>query len=118
MSQQMNQRVKRVWVADLRSGKDKQVTGSLQTKDGHCCWGVLCELHAEETGGQFEWDDDGMFLYYSEPKMPPIEVVKWAGLLHPIDSQVMINGLTRTLAVHNDYGVTFDQIADAIEAQL
>jgi hypothetical protein len=40
----MKAALKSKWVAALRSGKYKQVTGSLQNNGGFCCLGVLCDI--------------------------------------------------------------------------
>jgi hypothetical protein len=61
----------------------------------------------------------------SDSELPPFDVCDWAGFPNA-DSQfasaripdVTIDGKSMQLHEHNDNGATFDQLADAIEAQL
>ena len=43
----MKAKIRKLWQAELRSGKIKQARGQLRTKKGMCCLGVLCNLHAQ-----------------------------------------------------------------------
>lgn len=118
------------WVAALRSGEYEQTTGFLQTKDGYCCLGVLCDLHQRETGDG-EWlplgigdaphtqcyrDDLGVDGEYR----PPPGVREWADMeddpcvlaRHP-DGSVEREELVSL----NDDGFSFAQLADLIEEQ-
>jgi hypothetical protein len=123
MSARMNPEVKARWVAALRSGEYKQGTGHLNSQGAHCCLGVLCDLHAKQTGGQ--WDApsyrsggaryDGLSMGF------PATVVDWAGLddsAHGAGPELVIARAQLTAAAHNDRGRTFAELADAIEAQL
>ena len=52
----MNKRIKKKWIAALRSGEYVQGRGAMLTtdedgNDSFCCLGVLSNIHAEETGG-------------------------------------------------------------------
>ncbi len=75
----MNQEIKARWVAALRSGEYRQARGMLRDGDAFCCLGVLCDLHAKESGG--EWDNDGE--YHGADEILPADVVGWAGLIAP-----------------------------------
>ena len=114
----MKPQIKKLWVAALRSGDYVQGTGQLRTADNKfCCYGVLCNLHAQthpkiaakQTDSQFYMGSDGL---------PGSSVLFWAGLRN-VGAMVKIDGKIRELYSHNDNGeATFSQIADAIEAQL
>lgn len=113
----MNQRVKELWVAALRSGKYIQSYNRLRSPSGYCCLGVLCDIAASKTevggwvltsnGWVFNTDDD-----YADDTLPD-EVVEWAGLVdgNPDTSEF-------TLAYNNDHGKSFLEIADIIEREL
>ncbi len=51
----MNQRIKEMWVKALKSDEYIQGQGALRKVmdgiTGHCCLGVLCDIHSKETGG-------------------------------------------------------------------
>ncbi len=73
----MNKKVKKLWVAALNSGNYKQCRGQLNDCiGGYCCLGVLCDLHAEETGQ--EWTAGGHYL--TAVGHLPNSVIEWAGL--------------------------------------
>ena len=50
----MNTQIKQQWVTALRSGEYTQARWNLQTEQGFCCLGVLCDLYAKETGTEWE----------------------------------------------------------------
>ena len=104
----MNPRIKQLWVTALRSGQYRQGRGILRSTDGaHCCLGVLCDLHAKETGTLWYYDYLGAF------KWLPRQVADWAGLSSP-DPDILGSTLSRM----NDSGATFREIADIIEREL
>lgn len=124
----MDARIKKLWVAALRSGEYKQGKGRLRrplpgSEFEFCCLGVLCDLHAKETR-QGEWLNGGYkvpdFGSSSAYTLPPIEVYRWAGIGVQVDMHdtlFLIDGLRAGLDTHNDSGATFEQIAKAIEEQ-
>lgn len=122
----MNREIKAKWVEALRSGTYKQGRHALRrANDTYCCLGVLCDLHAKETGARWKGPNwSGHYIYGEEEESGglPKEVMEWAGL--PTD-----NGLVRlpmwnsqegcsTLAYKNDYGASFEDIANTIEQHL
>lgn len=132
----MNRDVGRLWVKTLRSNRFKQGRGYLGGEAGHCCLGVLCEL-AVEAGVITRADDDrtmtDVLIYaYRGPSavsgyrefLPP-EVVEWAGLPNAspsVPAAVVPRSVYAaeifqdpSLASLNDYGTSFDLIADMIE---
>jgi hypothetical protein len=109
----MNKRIKTKWLKALRSGEYKQTKGRLKDSVGYCCLGVLCDLHAKETGNT--WDESGNLpAYFGESGTLPDRVVKWSGVpdMNP-DIPEHYN-----LGAYNDVGATFEDIADAIERHL
>jgi len=122
----MNARIKKLWVAALRSGKWRKAKGMLRkTTNYRCCLGVLDEVYMEDTG-RGKWDE-GKFVcdegFQRNDKALTLEVIEWAGLNHPQGGSVNIGGETASLTIHND-GIegtrpkTQLEIADAIEEQL
>lgn len=116
----MDPAVKAQWVAALRSGKFKQATGQLRhDKSSFCCLGVLCHLMNPRAWRNDDW---GRPFYEGMEDVPPPIVAAWAGFPDMDDqwlkAQVTIDGGTSALAHHNDFGRTFAEIADAIEAQI
>ena len=115
----MNAKIKAEWVAKLRSGDFEQGKGRLRTDScAYCCLGVLTHLYVEEFG-----DHDNDFI--DGFKVLPAEVAAWAGLSrHDPVVQYQRDGmddkpLPCTLAALNDTtGLTFEELADVIEAQL
>ncbi len=118
----MNYRVKKRWIKELRSGVYKKTCCSLRHGDRFCVLGVLCDLHAKATGGEWEGGH-----YKGRGSELPDEVRYWAGLegysamvgLAPLESKY------ESLAQMND-GVdqdklsarSFKQIANCIERHL
>lgn len=106
----MNPTVKASWCAALRSGEYRQGTYQLRRKVDEdstvfCCLGVLCEISPHEYEGRDQW--------------LPRDVQQWAGLdknsprlLLPDSGRVSIDVL------NDDYGLSFNQLADMIEAHL
>ena len=126
----MRKEIAEKWVAALRSGEYEQTAGFLQTREGYCCLGVLCDLHLRETG-RGEWGPPGMggSLYtqcYRDDLgvdgeyTPPPGVREWADMeedpgvrvRHP-DGSVELEELVNL----NDDGFSFAQLADLIEEQ-
>jgi hypothetical protein len=114
----MNQEIKQKWVAALRSGEYVQGLGALNISGKFCCLGVLCDLHAKETGNVWK-GEDGVLLpkkkkYEEQTAVLPKVVQRWAELPH---NNPDIPG-RRSLASLNDAGKTFIEIADLIETTL
>lgn len=114
----MNERVKKLWIEALRSGEYQQAIGRLRIDDRFCCLGVLCDLHAKETGGMWLPDpalpEDQYFVYASADSVLPGAVREWAGL----NSQSPQVAGSSSLAYYNDTGRDFSFIAEQIEKHL
>jgi hypothetical protein len=120
--------VKEKWVKALRSGEYKQGMGTLKREDKYCCLGVLCDLHAKETGKTWYQQHSYAFtrkivsrkivsLYEGAVTEVPNSVAEWAGFseLDPkMDPKIGLRHATQL----NDNGYSFEQIADLIEENL
>ena len=127
----MDKDIKTKWVGALRSGEYTQGIGSLKSKGSeeklsHCCLGVLCELYDKATEGD-AWkygtrSPGGRVLYAhdGETNYPSCEVMDWARLWDVVpdggDNTVSIG--RDDLAILNDGGKSFEEIADIIESSL
>lgn len=121
----MKKKIKKEWVAALRSGDYKQGKGALRRDDTYCCFGVLCEL-AVAAGVADRIVSKRLYSYGPAGTFPgnyvgawaagflPSVVSKWAGLGDVGD--VVVDG--NSLADLNDNGATFQDIANIIEAEL
>lgn len=112
MEKTMNERIKKLWINALKSGKYKQTRHQLRRGDEFCCLGVLCDLHSKETGDK--WDLKSQPKYGSESEALPQNVINWADL-SSINPDF---GPMQTLAEANDGDATFEEIAQIIEDKL
>jgi hypothetical protein len=113
----MNPEIRAKWTEALRSDKYKQVTGFLNADGGMCCLGVLCDILHPEQWKQDLDVDAGLYLFDGEMQLPPDWICIEAGLPVPIRDGEGSNPVN-DLAEANDGGMTFEQIADIIEARL
>lgn len=122
----MNKRIKKLWIAALRSGEYKQAGGGLRpTKDTFCCLGVLCDIQRREDHGQWRRENgSGEFMFIGngrtfegEPAtgVLPLGTCEWAGLPDNGDPKL---DKRNTAANLNDSGKSFNYIADRIEKYL
>ena len=134
----MDSKIAAKWVAALRSGHYVQAKGTLRgpaNEDpgavGHCCLGVLCDLHKEfiesqvGVGGVVDWlpnahNEPGVTRVcayrcgaFQAEGVLPVPVREWAGL-GSINPSAGGNYLTEL----NDGCQSFDQIASFIEANV
>ncbi len=122
MSEKMKPEIKEKWLAALRSGEYQQCAGALRRSDHHgnlthCCLGVLCDLAAKDGIGKWEAEH---FISggYRDIGLLTGEVVEWAGTQDYNPDVVVDDAKGSNLAMLNDNGRTFAEIADVIEAQL
>jgi len=112
----MNKEIKDKWVKALRSGEYEQGRGCLKKYDTYCCLGVLCDIHAKETGNEWESINDYEYSYFNSMGSLPFTVKKWAGI-----SSTCIHAnknIKIGLIAMNDDGKPFTEIADIIEEYL
>ena len=118
----MDKRIKELWIDALKSGEYKQTDSRLRRSTGYCCLGVLCDLHHKENPDDGYWrvhdEYDYMsycckeYEYISSTRLPRT-VQKWAGLQYdnPVIQGTPLSNL-------NDNGKKFPEIADLIEQHL
>lgn len=120
----------------LRSGDYRQGRNTLRQRsedgDRYCCLGVICEIAVEEgvinrtdMGGWYSYGPEGVY----DAMYLPEKVVDWAWIVSDVEKewsgdyyyeqrgQYGENGLD-ALAVMNDDGVPFSDIADWMEANV
>lgn len=104
------------WAAALRSGEYKQTTSALNRMDSFCCLGVLCEVVIKDGLVLDKVRPDGyMRTAYGRDASKdylPREVVVYSGMKTHNGAWPSEKG---GLAVLNDSGVSFQEIADIIE---
>lgn len=121
----MKPEIKARWVTALRSGSFKQGKDQLRAEDlggtpYYCCLGVLCDIYLQDN--KMPWPEAYATLDFPDEELLPTEVMDWAGL-NENNPHVEIDGIndspSRTLSTLNDdLELSFDRIADAIEASL
>ena len=112
----MNEEVKVKWIEALKSGQYEQGKRRLRTGDKFCCLGVLCDLHAIETGRAWE-EEKYRGAYLGKTDYLPSEVKEWAELISN-DPMVGVGHDQVNLSIINDNGKTFEEIANIIEKDL
>lgn len=145
MSLKMRGEVLDELIKRLRSGQYKQGQSALRSRvhiagepDRFCCLGVLCEM-AEEARvvDRLPADPDDGTYWYSNGNSEdgnniylPDSVVDWAGIVSDIEKEQAHNeyyyeqkgqfgeGKFESLAVMNDDGMPFSNIADWLEANV
>lgn len=125
----MNKEIKQTWIEALTSGQYTQARDALRLNSAHCCLGVLCDLYHKATG-KGEWVPSA----HSPSKragvedfsvdgdtgggLPPTAVIEWAGLSDDCPVVRTPDGGMEGLALLNDTGKSFKQIAELIGEQL
>ena len=121
-----NERAVRMWVNALRSGDFKQgrtalrrsVSISSRHEHEYCCLGVACEVYRGlSDDGDDKWvgdtSDDNFWFQGNSAFMPQI-VRQWLGIGRAdwgdLEGQL--------IAMNDQHGKNFNQIADKIEAEL
>lgn len=122
----MDRHIKERWIEALRSGQYKQGTGLMRNSQNEfCALGVLCDVYVRDGLGSWEkptpdathpdsWQMHAPYSVESE-MFPPTAVARWAGFedrmpfLHTDDGP-------EPVYVLNDNGVSFELLADLIEA--
>ena len=117
----MNKNAK-LWVEALRSGKYTQTRNRLcdYTTDSYCCLGVACEVFIKNSDIPLTTRDSsydqGRYYGGKIGSLPSI-VRKWLGLYDTSGAFIDRNFTSQTLAILNDGGTTFDEIANIIESE-
>lgn len=104
----MNPEAKELWLAALRSGKFKQSRGTMRSRSGYCCLGVLAEVMgvppAKKGSQRFDFAQRGQ---HNVGSYPPVNFqgIDWENRHFLVD-------------MNDDEKKTFPEIADWIEANL
>ena len=97
----MKTKWRKLWIKALLSGEYDQTFGSLHTKEGYCCLGVLCDV--VEPKVKWKWRHlPHCFYFQDEDCYPPKDLLKKVGL-----SKKSMG----VLANMNDDGKSFKEIA-------
>lgn len=112
----MKKEVMKKWVKALRSGKFQQGTAKLQHHDTYCCLGVLCKL-AEQEGIVIHKDFYNQIEGQELNKQTFVrDWAKFKTLQGELPKTIRdTQGDRTTLAIINDSGKSFKQIAKIIE---
>lgn len=107
----MNQKIKKLWIKALRSGKYEQGRSFLKNKyhehkAKYCCLGVLCEVYKEQTGKAWRAPKADEFL--------PKSVMAWAG----VETSNPELGSTTCAGANDEKQWSFKVIANMIERHL
>lgn len=111
----MNPKVKKLWIAALKSGKYKQGVGALKTNDDkYCCLGVLCDIYRKEKKVKgFIKNINNKYEFQNSSGILSDKVMNWAKL----EDRNPDISTGKSLAVINDNGTTFKEIADIIKKE-
>lgn len=116
----MDNRVKRLWIKALQSGKYEQGRNWLRDGNEYCCLGVLCDLWSKEKG--VSWDEPlgTQYSFLEVQDYLPVEVMRWAGLSsnNPEVNPEVKDYEYASLADMNDTFASFSEIAEVIEERL
>lgn len=111
---------RRLWVEALRSGKYRQAEGALKRQGGEmCCLGVACDISGlgkwvpAGEGTKLDFIIDGTVF---GPNYLPEPVKNWLGV-RTYNPKVRVGDNTTPLALLNDEGVGFAEIADIIASE-
>lgn len=102
--------LKAKWLQALRGGEYAQTREKLRDDDGFCCLGVLCDLVDPKGWGADEWGDT-TFTYNDDEA---------SGSLPSSMNLKFIAGKdeNKLIAMNDDEGKSFSEIADWVEANL
>ncbi len=110
----MNTVVQKKRATALRSKKYKQGTRQLNTGNLFCCLGVLCDVYLKEHGK--EWGVGSGIR--GEGAELPSEVRSWAGLRYRNPILAFAGVPVRITGLNDCTQLSFNILADLIEAQL
>jgi len=102
------------WIAALRSGKYKQLTGALTNGDRteFCCLGVLCDISKQ---GKWDVDQYATKNSWAATLTLPPKVMKWAGIDNAEGEITFKNKTLDLLELNDTRGRSFKQLAAYIE---
>jgi hypothetical protein len=106
----MDEEKKKAWIEALRGGGYKQGKGKLRRGDAFCCLGVLVDVCGDGHWEQIYWD----YFYRYAPNVHFSTMLDSAAC-HQYGIPCEI---AKRLAMMNDEGKSFDEIADYVEEHL
>lgn len=107
------------WISALRSGKYKQTKWRLQTHEGYCCLGVLCDVAMKE--GVIDKENYVPPTKTSEANFDgsvvslPHKVQEWAGLRTPSGAWGIGKATEHLTYLNDNADKSFSEIADVLE---
>lgn len=103
------------WLVALRSGNYNQRKGVLRdTEDNFCCFGVLCETEGAKISGIMDGSRFSYYEYKFEDGIGSGQIPLTLRNKLKID----FNTALKLIALNDEYGYDFNQIADWIEENL
>lgn len=101
------------WIAALRSGEYAQGQRALHEEGRFCCLGVACHIFKEELGIEVTYH--GEWYEYDDCRgAAPTVVCHALGLYNGMGA--LSHDDYDSLALRNDFGTTFTEIADLLES--
>lgn len=119
----MNSEIKQKWLDALRSGEYNQTAGALHNKNGFCCLGVLCDIVKDDLNLEWDFEEQKVLDAYSidsNVSHLPIVVAEYVELysVSPLCKTSYYGDIKYIdIAVINDRGASFSEIANIIEEQ-
>jgi hypothetical protein len=105
------------WIVALRSDKYTQTQGCLHDTKGSCCLGVAAQEFITDDVVVNVGRSAGLRSYNGETSAAPLYVVNALGLFDEMGGAgTTIGAGYDSLALLNDMGLSFDKIADMVEA--
>lgn len=102
------------WIVALRSGNYKQTMGTLRDDVGYCCLGVLCDINKDMLKGEFVKASENHDYQFIREEVVGVD---WDFPSADILTKIGIDDqLARDLAIANDVEMSFNEIADKLEA--
>jgi len=134
----MDKVIKEQWLAALRSGKYEQTSEKLCDGTAYCCLGVLGDLYAKQHNinwvSKIDTDiDETVHTLLDAEFLLPSAVMRWAvvdedpkvnipdniiAVLSVDRCHLVINKQTYVSVLNDNVGLTFNELADLIEASL
>lgn len=102
-------------IAALESGEYEQGYDYLNRGGKFCCMGVACDIHANETGG--EWRTiEGRQVYWGGVSILPTEVAAWYGFERNNRPWIQVNDhRVSVYAANDDLKLSFSEIAQGLK---
>lgn len=107
----MNKQVKQKWIDALRSGEYQQDKFTLKSPKGFCCLGVLTDLYLKEKNQDWVYTTKKGYSFGEFESTLSNVVINWCDFPNLNKEGILIE-------MNDDFGKTFQEIADYIEENL